>query len=101
MINLFVIIFIDSAPFLFVADVMFILGGILWFRSLGVQRILENTLKLFFHPACLVLVLNTSPYEEEYFVEKMLEEGVEQLPKTVNSEVTRDDRWGVLCRARL
>lgn len=67
------------------------------FRSLGVQRILENMMKPFCHPASLVLVLNTTGYEEDYYLELMRKEGVEQLPKVINAEVGRDER----CRTRV
>lgn len=71
---------------------LLVVAYILFCRSLGVQRILENMLKPFCHPASLVLVLNTSGYEEEYYIEKMRAEGVEQLPKIINSEIGREDR---------
>jgi len=49
-------------------------------------------MKAFCHPASLVLVLNASMYEEEYYFERLQLAGVEQMPKVINSEISRDER---------
>ncbi|KAF6017698.1 ERCC4 [Bugula neritina] len=64
-------------------------------RGLGIYRIIEALMKAFCHPASLVLVLNASVYEEEYYFERLQLAGVEQMPKVINSEISRDERVGV------
>ena len=59
-------------------------------------RIVTAFMKAFCHPASLVLVINASPSEEEYFMERLRAEGVEQMPKIISSEVTRDERCGCI-----
>lgn len=49
-------------------------------------------MKAFCHPASLVLIINASGYEEEHLIERMVEEGVEQMPQIISSEISRDER---------
>ena len=63
------------------------------FSGLGIHRIISAMMKAFCHPASLVLVINASGYEEEYLIERMIEDGVEQRPQIISSEISRDERW--------
>lgn len=63
-------------------------------RGLGVYRIAEAFMKAFCHPASLVLVINASTCEEEYLIERLINDGVEQTPKIISSEISREERYG-------
>ncbi|KAI0216344.1 hypothetical protein LSAT2_031626 [Lamellibrachia satsuma] len=45
--------------------------------------------------ASLVLVLNTTSYEEEYFIEHLTKDGEKPLPKVITSEYNVNDRFVV------
>lgn len=64
-------------------------------RGLGADRLLYHFLRLHCHPACLVLVLNTQPAEEEYFINQLKIEGVEHLPRRVTNEIASNSRYEV------
>uniref|UniRef100_A0A673VTU3 DNA repair endonuclease XPF n=1 Tax=Suricata suricatta TaxID=37032 RepID=A0A673VTU3_SURSU len=70
-------------------------GLVVCARGLGADRLLYHFLRLHCHPACLVLVLNTQPAEEEYFINQLKIEGVEHLPRRVTNEVTSNSRYEV------
>uniref|UniRef100_A0A8C4QG17 DNA repair endonuclease XPF n=1 Tax=Eptatretus burgeri TaxID=7764 RepID=A0A8C4QG17_EPTBU len=67
-------------------------GLLLTAKGLGIDRILLAFLRLYSDPANLVLVLNTSQAEEEYFVEELRRTGVEYLPKIVTTEIPGSER---------
>ncbi|NXY91385.1 XPF endonuclease, partial [Alcedo cyanopectus] len=62
-------------------------------RGLGVDRLLLRFLRLYCEPASLVLVLNTSPAEEEYFIEQLRSDGVAHLPRRVTNEISNNVRY--------
>ncbi|OXB82698.1 UNVERIFIED_CONTAM: hypothetical protein H355_000396 [Colinus virginianus] len=62
-------------------------------RGLGVDRLLLRFLRLYCEPASLVLVLNTSPAEEEYFIDQLRSDGVVHLPRRVTNEVPSGTRY--------
>ncbi|XP_065589028.1 DNA repair endonuclease XPF [Cyrtonyx montezumae] len=62
-------------------------------RGLGVDRLLLRFLRLYCEPASLVLVLNTSPAEEEYFIDQLRSDGVVHLPRRVTNEVPSSTRY--------
>ncbi|NXG53984.1 XPF endonuclease, partial [Psilopogon haemacephalus] len=62
-------------------------------RGLGVDRLLLRFLRLYCEPASLVLVLNTSPAEEEYFIDQLRSDGVVHLPRRVTNEITNNTRY--------
>ncbi|XP_028913418.1 DNA repair endonuclease XPF [Ornithorhynchus anatinus] len=64
-------------------------------RGLGVDRLLGHFLRLHCHPACLVLVLNTGPAEEEFFISQLKLEEVEHLPRRVTNEISTSSRYDV------
>ncbi|XP_059549190.1 DNA repair endonuclease XPF isoform X1 [Myotis daubentonii] len=70
-------------------------GLVVCARGLGADRLLYHFLRLHCHPACLVLVLNTQPAEEEYFINQLKIEGVEHLPRRVTNEIASNGRYEV------
>ncbi|CAI9612709.1 unnamed protein product, partial [Staurois parvus] len=70
-------------------------GLVITARGLGIDRILQNILKLYCDPGNLVLVLNTNTAEEEYFLEQLRAEGVSHLPRIINNEVGSNERYDV------
>ncbi|XP_037363475.1 DNA repair endonuclease XPF [Talpa occidentalis] len=70
-------------------------GLVVCARGLGADRLLYHFLRLHCHPACLVLVLNTQPAEEEYFINQLKIEGIEHLPRRVTNEIASNSRYEV------
>ncbi|XP_075755461.1 DNA repair endonuclease XPF [Pelodiscus sinensis] len=70
-------------------------GLVICARGLGIDRILLRFLRLYCEPASLVLVLNTSPAEEEYFIDQLRSDGVVHLPRRVTNEITNNCRYEV------
>ncbi|XP_012502999.1 PREDICTED: DNA repair endonuclease XPF [Propithecus coquereli] len=70
-------------------------GLVVCARGLGADRLLYHFLQLHCHPACLVLVLNTQPAEEEFFINQLKTEGVEHLPRRVTNEIASNNRYEV------
>ncbi|XP_069841519.1 DNA repair endonuclease XPF isoform X2 [Dendropsophus ebraccatus] len=70
-------------------------GLVITARGLGIDRILQNFLKLYCDPGNLVLVLNTNTAEEEYLIEQMRSEGVAHLPRIITNEVGSNERYDV------
>ncbi|XP_075686246.1 DNA repair endonuclease XPF [Rhinoderma darwinii] len=70
-------------------------GLVITARGLGIDRILQNFLKLYCDPGNLVLVLNTDTAEEEYLIEQMRSEGVTHLPRIITNEVGSNERYDV------
>ncbi|KAM3916765.1 DNA repair endonuclease XPF isoform 1-T2 [Leptodactylus fuscus] len=70
-------------------------GLVITARGLGIDRILQNFLKLYCDPGNLVLVLNTNTAEEEYLIEQMRSEGITHLPQMITNEVGSNERYDV------
>ncbi|KAM9305957.1 DNA repair endonuclease XPF [Gastrophryne carolinensis] len=70
-------------------------GLVITARGLGIDRILQNFLKLYCDPGNLVLVLNTYTAEEEYLIEQLRIEGVGHLPRIITNEVGSNERYNV------
>ncbi|XP_073398989.1 DNA repair endonuclease XPF isoform X1 [Dendrobates tinctorius] len=70
-------------------------GLVITARGLGIDRILQNFLRLYCDPGNLVLVLNTGTAEEEYLIEQMRSEGVAHLPRIITNEVGSNERYDV------
>lgn len=70
-------------------------GLIVTARGLGVERILLSFLKLHCDPENLVLVLNSSAKEEEYFIEQLENAGVSPLPKIITNEYSTNERRSI------
>ncbi|KAK2533340.1 hypothetical protein Q9233_004554 [Columba guinea] len=68
-------------------------GLLICARGLGLDRLLLRFLRLYCEPTSLVLVLNTSPAEEEYFIDQLRSDGVVHLPRRVTNEITNNTRY--------
>uniref|UniRef100_A0A8C2TP40 DNA repair endonuclease XPF n=1 Tax=Coturnix japonica TaxID=93934 RepID=A0A8C2TP40_COTJA len=68
-------------------------GLVVCARGLGIDRLLLRFLRLYCEPASLVLVLNTSPAEEEYFIDQLRSDGVVHLPRRVTNEIPNNTRY--------
>ncbi|XP_062382559.1 DNA repair endonuclease XPF [Sardina pilchardus] len=64
-------------------------------EGLGIDRILLQFLRVYSEEGSLVLLLNTTTPEQEYFTEQLRAEGVSHLPRTVTSEVQGSERYDV------
>uniref|UniRef100_A0A8B9ID12 DNA repair endonuclease XPF n=1 Tax=Anser brachyrhynchus TaxID=132585 RepID=A0A8B9ID12_9AVES len=59
--------------------------------GLAIDRLLLRFLRLYSEPASLVL--NTSPAEEEYFIDQLRSDGVVHLPRRVTNKVASNTRY--------
>uniref|UniRef100_A0A6Q2WVT2 DNA repair endonuclease XPF n=1 Tax=Esox lucius TaxID=8010 RepID=A0A6Q2WVT2_ESOLU len=64
-------------------------------EGMGIDRILLQFMRVYSEEGSLVLLLNTTTPEQEYFTEQLRAEGVSHLPKTVTSDVQNTDRYTV------
>ncbi|XP_062999093.1 DNA repair endonuclease XPF [Elgaria multicarinata webbii] len=70
-------------------------GLVICARGLGIDRLLLRFLRLYCEPARLVLVLNTSPAEEEFFIDQLRTDNVAHLPRRVTNEIASNSRYEV------
>lgn len=70
-------------------------GLLVMAKGLGIERIFMAFLKLYSDEGNLVLVLNTTSSEEEYFTEQLEMSAVKPLPKIVNANCSVTDRQSV------
>ncbi|KAM6963536.1 DNA repair endonuclease XPF [Tautogolabrus adspersus] len=64
-------------------------------EGMGIDRILLQFMRVYSEPGSLVLLLNTTTAEQEYFTEQLRVEGVTHLPRTVTSDVQSTERYNV------
>ncbi|KAF7656205.1 hypothetical protein LDENG_00045020 [Lucifuga dentata] len=64
-------------------------------EGMGIDRILLQFMRVYSEQDSLVLLLNTSTPEQEYFTEQLRVEGVTHLPRTVTSDVQSAERYSV------
>ncbi|XP_049915911.1 DNA repair endonuclease XPF [Epinephelus moara] len=64
-------------------------------EGMGIDRILLQFMRVYSEQDSLVLLLNTTTPEQEYFTEQLRVEGVTHLPRTVTSDVNSTDRYNV------
>ncbi|XP_056285706.1 DNA repair endonuclease XPF isoform X1 [Pseudoliparis swirei] len=64
-------------------------------EGMGIDRILLQFMRVYSEQGSLVLLLNTTTPEQEYFTEQLRAEGVTHLPRTVNSDVNSTERYDV------
>ncbi|XP_038130141.1 DNA repair endonuclease XPF [Cyprinodon tularosa] len=64
-------------------------------EGLGIDRILLQFMRVYSEEGSLVLLLNTTTPEQEYFTEQLRIEGVSHLPRTVTSDVQSTERYNV------
>jgi DNA excision repair protein ERCC-4 len=55
-------------------------------EGLGIERIFLNIVKLYCSPTHFVLIINTSEEEENYFLSKLKQANVVDLPKRITTE---------------
>ncbi|XP_067003038.2 DNA repair endonuclease XPF isoform X2 [Anabrus simplex] len=60
--------------------------------GLSVETVFLNLVKVYSDPGNLVLVLGTRGKEEEYFLSRLLDEGVKPLPKVITTEYSSAER---------
>ncbi|XP_070617179.1 DNA repair endonuclease XPF isoform X2 [Erythrolamprus reginae] len=70
-------------------------GLVICARGMGVDRLLLRFLRLYCEPTRLVLVLNTGPAEEEYFIDQLKTDNVAYLPRRVTNEIASSSRYEV------
>uniref|UniRef100_A0A3P9IXH5 DNA repair endonuclease XPF n=1 Tax=Oryzias latipes TaxID=8090 RepID=A0A3P9IXH5_ORYLA len=64
-------------------------------EGMGLDRILLQFMRVYSEKDSLVLLLNTTTPEQEYFTEQLRMEGVTHLPRTVTSDVQSSERYSV------
>ncbi|XP_049419088.1 DNA repair endonuclease XPF [Epinephelus fuscoguttatus] len=64
-------------------------------EGMGIDRILLQFMRVYSEQDSLVLLLNTTTPEQEYFTEQLRAEGVTHLPRTVTSDVNSTERYNV------
>ncbi|XP_076025802.1 DNA repair endonuclease XPF [Genypterus blacodes] len=64
-------------------------------EGMGLDRVLLHFMRVYSEQDSLVLLLNTSVAEQEFFTERLRVEGVTHLPRTVTSAVQGTDRYNV------
>ncbi|XP_059179991.1 DNA repair endonuclease XPF [Centropristis striata] len=64
-------------------------------EGMGIDRILLQFIRVYSEQDSLVLLLNTTTPEQEYFTEQLRAEGVTHLPRTVTSDVQSTERYNV------
>ncbi|KAM4624435.1 DNA repair endonuclease XPF [Polymixia lowei] len=64
-------------------------------EGMGTDRILLHFMRVYSEEGSLVLLLNTTTPEQEYFTEQLRVEGVSHLPRTVTSDVQSTERFDV------
>ncbi|XP_075949430.1 DNA repair endonuclease XPF [Anarhichas minor] len=64
-------------------------------EGMGIDRILLQFMRIYSEQGSLVLLLNTTTPEQEYFTEQLRVEGVTHLPRTVTSDVNSAERYNV------
>ncbi|KAL7373142.1 hypothetical protein ABVT39_028205 [Epinephelus coioides] len=64
-------------------------------EGMGIDRMLLQFMRVYSEQDSLVLLLNTTTPEQEYFTEQLRTEGVTHLPRTVTSDVNSTERYNV------
>ncbi|XP_068439369.1 DNA repair endonuclease XPF [Clinocottus analis] len=64
-------------------------------EGMGIDRILLQFMRVYSEQGSLVLLLNTTIPEQEYFTEQLRVQGVTHLPRTVTSDVNSTERYNV------
>uniref|UniRef100_A0A915CH47 DNA repair endonuclease XPF n=2 Tax=Parascaris univalens TaxID=6257 RepID=A0A915CH47_PARUN len=68
-------------------DVLFVLA-----RGLGLERLMLHHFHLYSDPKILVFVINTTQYDEAYFLSRLRDPIVKCPPKVINADVSIKDR---------
>lgn len=67
-------------------------GLIVSAKGLNIEEVFQNLLKVYSDPGNLVIVIGTTSYEEQYFIDMLLKEEVTPLPKVITNEYTPQHR---------
>ncbi|CAN0312752.1 unnamed protein product [Lampetra fluviatilis] len=70
-------------------------GLVVTARGMGADRLLLHLIALHCEPGALLVVINTSPAEEEHFIEELRRAGVTHLPRVITNEVSGPERQDV------
>ncbi|CAK9299744.1 unnamed protein product [Gordionus sp. m RMFG-2023] len=70
-------------------------GLLILAKGLGINRIFLNFLKLYLDHENLVIILNSSHLDVEYFIDKLKEDGEMFLPKIINNETSSQKRSAI------
>ncbi|XP_061433050.1 DNA repair endonuclease XPF [Lethenteron reissneri] len=70
-------------------------GLVVTARGMGADRLLLHLIALHCEPGALLVVINTSPAEEEHFIEELRRAGVSHLPRVITNEVSGPERQDV------
>ncbi|XP_062859876.1 DNA repair endonuclease XPF [Trichomycterus rosablanca] len=70
-------------------------GLLITAEGLGIDRILLHFMKIYSEEGSLVLLLNTTTPEQEFFTAQLKAEGVSHLPRTITSDVQSNERYNV------
>ncbi|XP_064088555.1 DNA repair endonuclease XPF-like [Macrobrachium nipponense] len=61
-------------------------------KGLGLERVLESLITTFNDPGNLVIVIGTTPKEEEFILSRLENEGVTSLPRCITAECSVNER---------
>ncbi|XP_071859603.1 DNA repair endonuclease XPF-like isoform X2 [Bombus fervidus] len=70
-------------------------GLVITAKGLGLETVFANILRAYIDPGNLVIVLGTTNHDEQYFIDFLKSQGLNQLPRIVSSEYTSDEREGL------
>lgn len=67
-------------------------GLLIMSKGLGLTRVFAEFLRVYSDPASLVLVLNSSPSDENFFTEQLEKMGVAKAPRIITNEINASER---------
>jgi DNA excision repair protein ERCC-4 len=62
------------------------------YRGLGLERIFCEMIKLYCAEHNLVFILGCTDVEQTYFIEQLVNEGIEPSPRIITAEISIHDR---------
>ena len=68
-------------------------GLLVMAKGLGLERIFLSFLRAYCDPGQLVIVLNTNPEEEQYFIEELRQQKMKTVPRVINTDSTVSARF--------
>ncbi|KAL2713079.1 DNA repair endonuclease XPF isoform X1 [Vespula squamosa] len=67
-------------------------GLVITAKGLGIETVFVNILKVYLDPGNLVIVLGTTDHDEKYFIDKLQDLGIKNLPRIVTGQCTSNER---------
>jgi len=61
-------------------------------RGLGLEIVLLNIIKIYCDPGNLVIVIGSSPPEEDFWITQLDKDGVKPLPKVLSADTSISER---------